>query len=165
MHATVESMTTPVAGLPVPELLPAFEVDADLGRLEDHGITRAGHRRVIPIIGGTIRGEIDAEILPGGADWQVLRTDGAVDVGARYSARTSDGAFLLIHSNGVRSGPPAVLEALLRGEPIDPSAYYFRTLLTIEASHPTVAPLQDALFIAAAVRHADRVSYTAYRVT
>ena len=50
---------------PVPGLEPAFDVDAALGPLEDHGETRAGHRRVIPIVGGTIRGLFDADILPG----------------------------------------------------------------------------------------------------
>ena len=151
--------------VPIPTLEPAFEVDARLGPLEDHGITRAGHRRVIPITGGTVRGAFDAEILPGGSDWQVLRPDGAVDVGARYSARTDAGAFVLIHSTGVRSGAPAVLEALLRGEAVDPAEYYFRTVLTLEASDPALAELQNTLFLAAAVREADRVAYTAYRVT
>ena len=39
---------------PVPGLEPAFEVDARLGPLEDHGMTRAGHRRVVPVAGGRI---------------------------------------------------------------------------------------------------------------
>ncbi|HEX5728083.1 DUF3237 domain-containing protein [Microbacterium sp.] len=150
---------------PIPTLEPAFEVDVQLGPLEDHGITRAGHRRVIPITGGTVRGAFDAEILPGGSDWQVLRPDGAVDVGAHYSARTDAGAFVLIHSMGVRSGAPAVLQALLRGEAVNPAQYYFRTVLTLETSDPGLAELQNILFLAAAVREADRVAYTAYRVT
>ena len=85
---------------PIPELEAAFDVVVHLGPLEDHGLTRAGHRRVIPITGGTVRGAFDAHVLPGGADWQILRADGAVDVGARYSARTESGAYVLIHSTG-----------------------------------------------------------------
>jgi hypothetical protein len=73
---------------PVPGLEPAFTVQAVLGPLEDHGVTRAGHRRVVPITGGQVSGLIDAEILPGGADWQVVRPDGAVEIDTRYSART-----------------------------------------------------------------------------
>ena len=71
----------------------------------------------------------------------------------------------MLHATGVRSGPPEVLEALLRGEPVDPSAYYFRTVVTLEASAPEFAALQDVIFVASAVREADRVTYTAYRVT
>lgn len=150
---------------PVPRLEPAFLVEVRLGPLEDHGMTRAGHRRVIPILGGTVSGAIDAEILPGGADWQVVRADGAVEVEARYSARTAGGSLVLLHASGVRSGPPEVLAALLRAEPVDPADYYFRTVVRVEASDPALAHLQDVLFLAAAVREADRVTYTAYRVT
>ncbi len=150
---------------PVPALEPAFFVDAQLGPLEDHGATRAGHRRVVPITGGSISGAIEGEILPGGADWQVVRADGAVEVDAQYSARTASGSLVLIRAVGVRSGAPEVLEALLAGEPVDPSRYYFRTAIRIETSDPALAPLQDALFVGAAVREADRVTYTAYRVT
>jgi Protein of unknown function (DUF3237) len=150
---------------PIPALVPAFDVVVHLGRLEDHGITRAGHRRLIPILSGSITGAIDAEILPGGADAQVVRADGSIEVDARYSARTADGSLMLLSAVGVRSGPPDVLEALLGGEPVDPSQYYFRTVVRVETSAPALAPLQDLLFIAAAVREADRVTYTAYRVT
>ncbi|MET0673801.1 MAG: DUF3237 domain-containing protein [Microbacterium pygmaeum] len=150
---------------PVPALEPAFDVVVHLGPLQDHGQTSAGHRRVIPIVGGSVSGAFEAEILPGGADWQIVRPDGAIEVDARYSACTPDGALLLLHATGVRSGPPEVLAALLRGEPVDPSAYYFRTIVRVEASDPALAFLQDALFLAAAVRSADRVTYTAYRVT
>jgi len=54
---------------------------------------------------------------------------------------------------------------VLTGEDVDPSRYYFRTVVRVETSDPALAPLQDVLFIAAAVREADRVTYTAYRVT
>jgi hypothetical protein len=32
---------------PLPGLEPAFDVAATLGPMEDHGVTRAGHRRVV----------------------------------------------------------------------------------------------------------------------
>lgn len=150
---------------PVPRLEPVFEVEVELGQIEDHGDTRRGHRRVVPIVGGSVRGTIKGEILAGGADWQIVRPDGAVDLDARYTAKTPDGAHILIHATGVRSGPPGVLEALLRGEPVDPADYYFRTVVALEASSPELSHLQDSIFVAAAVREANRVTYTAYRVT
>src|SRR4051794_37033228 len=131
---------------PVPGLEPAFEVEVLLGPLEDHGETRRGHRRVVPIVGGSVRGAFEAQILPGGADWQIVRPDGAVELDARYTARTPDGAYILIHAAGVRSGPPEVLEALLRGEQVEPSEYYFRTVVTLEASASPVAALQNSIF-------------------
>src|ERR1700689_2639644 len=101
---------------PVPGLEYAFDVDARLGPLEDHGVTRAGHRRVVAIAGGRVSGLFDAEILPGGADWQLGRPDGAGEIDTRYSARTPAGEYVHLRTAGVRSGPPPVLAALLRGE-------------------------------------------------
>jgi hypothetical protein len=150
---------------PVPELEPAFDVVVHLGALEDHGMTRAGHRRVVPIVGGSVTGAFEAELLPGGADWQIVRADGSIEVDARYSARTASGALVLLHATGVRSGEPHVLAALMRGEAVDASRYYFRTVVRIETADGALAALQNTLFLAAAVREADRVTYTAYRVT
>jgi hypothetical protein len=58
-----------------------------------------------------------------------------------------------------------VLAALLRGEPADPSEYYFRLAVHLEAAAPRLAGLERSLFVASAVRGADSVAYTAYRVT
>jgi hypothetical protein len=154
---------TPAA--PVPRLEPAFDVTATLGPLEDHGTTRAGHRRVVPITGGLVSGLIDAEILAGGADWQIVRADGCTEIDTRYSARTLAGEYVHFRTSGVRSGPPEVLEALLRGEPVDPSQYYFRVTVYLETSAPRLAELQRSIFVASAIRGADSVRYTAYRVT
>ncbi|WP_405431769.1 DUF3237 domain-containing protein [Micromonospora sp. NBC_00617] len=149
----------------VPGLQAAFEVAARLGALQDHGVTRAGHRRVVPIVGGQITGLFEAEILPGGADWQVVRPDGAIEIDTRYSARTADGGHIYLRTFGVRSGRPEILEALLRGEPVDPAEYYFRLGVRLETSVPALAVLEQSVFVASAIREADRVRYTAYRVT
>ena len=147
----------PPRDTPPPTLEYAFDVEVRLGPMEDHGQTRRGHRRVIPIVGGDVRGGITAEILPGGADWQIVRPDGTVELDARYTARTAEGAFVLIHAAGVRSGDPDVLAAILRGEPVDPTEYYFRTVLTLETAHRQLAHLEQSVFVASAIRTADRV--------
>lgn len=153
-------MATP----PIPTLSPAFDVEVSLAPLEDYGITRAGHRRIIPILGGRITGEIEAEVLSGGADWQIARADGAFEIDGRYSARTTEGELIYIQVAGVRSGPPEVLAALGRGEDVDPNEYYFRTAITLEASSPRLSHLQDAVYVASCIREASTVRYTAYRV-
>ncbi|WP_155389208.1 DUF3237 domain-containing protein [Catellatospora paridis] len=150
---------------PTPALEHAFDVEVQLGPLEDHGVTRAGHRRVVPIVGGRVRGLFDAEILPGGADWQLVRADGAIEIDTRYSARTAVGEHVYLRTFGVRSGPPEVLGALLHDDPVDPSEYYFRIGVRLETSAPRLALLEQSVFVASAIREADRVRYTAYRVT
>lgn len=150
--------------LPAPTLDIAFDVTVDLGPLEDHRVTSAGHRRVVPILGGRITGELEAEILPGGADWQVVRPDGTIEIDGRYSARTADGDLLLLHAKGLRTGPREVLERLARGEDVDPHSYRFRTTVAVETAAESLAPLQRSLFLAVARRQADAVLYRAYRV-
>lgn len=148
-----------------PTLEPAFDVVVRLGPLDDYGTTRAGHRRVIPIIGGEISGGLEAEILAGGADWQLVRPDGALEIDGRYSARTTDGALLYLQVAGVRTGPPDVLAALLAGDDVSPADYYFRTTLRIETSAEAHSELQHSVFVASCVREATTVRYRAFRVT
>ena len=141
-----------------------FRADVLVGDVEDHGVTRAGHRRVVPILGGRLSHGVDADVLPGGADWQVIHDDGVLEIDTRYTARTAGGGLLHLRTRGIRSGPPEVLEALLRGAPVAASDYSFRIVVSIETSVPELRPLQDSLIVAAAARGADRVVYDAYRV-
>jgi hypothetical protein len=141
-----------------------FRAEVAVGRVDDYGLTSVGHRRVIQILGGRLSQGIDAEILGGGADWQVVRADGTLEIDGRYSARTRSGAFLYLRARGIRSGPPEVLAAILDGQAVEPDAYYFRTVVDIETSDPGLAYLQRAIIVAAAARTADSVIYDAYRV-
>ncbi len=85
---------------------------------------------------------LSGRILPGGADWQIIRADGATDIEARYTVESSDGGLIIVNSVGLRHGPPDVIEKLGRGEPVDPSLYYFRTLMRFETAQPKPALAQ-----------------------
>ena len=87
-----------------------------------------------------------------------------LEIDTRFTARTAGGGLLHLRTRGIRSGPPEVLEALLRGAPVAASDYSFRIVVSIETSVPVLRPLQDSLIVAAAARGADRVVYDAYRV-
>ena len=150
--------------LPVPELIPAFDVEVLLGVPEDHGTTRAGHRRVVPILGRVVSNGLDADILPGGADWQTIGADGTISIDGRYSARTAEGELVYLQVTGIRTASAEVLTRLARGETVDPREYYFRTTLVVETSAPRLAHLERSLFIAACARDANAVRYRAYRV-
>lgn len=67
----------------------------------DAGVTPAGHRRVIPITGGSVTGPLlTGEVLGVGADWSVVRGDGVPVVTARYLVRTDDGVVLTVTNTG-----------------------------------------------------------------
>lgn len=135
-------------------------VDAQLGEVQEIGQLAAGRRRVVPIAGGRLEGPLlRGEIVPGGADWQLLAADGTAQIEARYTVRADDGGLVLVHSRGVRSGPPAVMARLLAGEIVDPAEYYFRTLVTLESGSPAHGWVNGRLFVAVAVRLPDGVVY------
>ncbi|MBC9944373.1 DUF3237 domain-containing protein [Leucobacter sp. cx-328] len=159
-------MTTPLLDqLAVPQLTPVFDVCVDLERPLELGSTRAGTRRIIPIVGGTVSNGLDATILSSGADWQRVRADGTLEIDGRYTAHTADGELLYLTATGIRTGPPEVLAALGRGEAVDPAAYYFRTTVSIETGSADLAWLQRSLFVATCVREAATVRYRTYQVS
>jgi hypothetical protein len=66
------------------------------------GPTAEGLRANFPIVGGTLEGpNLKGTILPGGADFFVLRTDGVGQIDVRATARTDDGAVIYITYTGV----------------------------------------------------------------
>jgi hypothetical protein len=142
-----------------------FRVEVEVGGIEDHGSTSAGHRRVVPIEGGRLFDGLDAEVLPGGADWQVVRPDGTIEIDTRYTARTTVGDLLHLRTHGIRAGSADVLAALGRGEEVPATAYSFRLHVIVETSSPAHAHLERSLIVAAAARGAGMVAYDAYRMT
>jgi hypothetical protein len=141
-----------------PELRFAFELQAEIGAPLDFGETQNGHRRVIPITGGRVEGpRLKGRILPGGADWQILRPDGAAELDARYTIQSDQGALIYVVNRGVRHGPPQVLERLNRGEPVEPGSYYFRSVATFETGAEECVWLTRAIILGTGERYPDKV--------
>jgi hypothetical protein len=109
---SAESPVTLPAGARVPKLEFVYECDATLSPPLDFGKTVEGQRRIIPITGGTIRGpQIRGELLSGGYDWNLQRSDGAGMVEAAYYLKTDDGVLIRIVNKGVGSSPPPGAQA------------------------------------------------------
>ena len=85
-------------------------------------------RRMIPIAGGEALGpRIRGKVLPGGADYQVMRADGVTDLQARYVIEIEERRLIYVENSGLRFGPPELMEKLRRGEMVDPALIYFRS--------------------------------------
>lgn len=142
------------------------DIDVDVGPIRDLGPTPHGRRRIIAIHGGRVHGpRIEATIMPGGADWQFVRSDDAVELEARYSICTSDGVEIAIINRGLRRAPPEVMERLARGENIDPALVYFRTVPVFEAPAGRYQWLNLSIFIACAQRLPNKVHLSVFEVT
>jgi len=148
-----------------PTLEFAYEARADLLPAVELGETPHGRRRMIPITGGVFEGPaIRGRILPGGADWQIIRADGVTEVDALYALETDDGAVIQVRNCGLRHGPPEIMERLAAGETIDPAAYYFRATPVFAASEGPHAWLNRSVFVCAGARFASTVTLRVFRV-
>lgn len=131
----------------MPDLEFAFETHVDVGPPIAIGETAHGLRRIVPILGGTFEGpRVRGSVLPG-ADWQVQRPDGVLEIKASYALRTEDGAFITIVNEGLRHAPDAVMERLNRGETVDPAEVYFRTVPRFETATPVYAWLTRSILV------------------
>jgi len=123
-------------------------------------------RRVISIEGGDVTGpRIRGKVLPGGADFQVMRSDGITDLHARYVIETDDNHLIYVENSGIRYGPPELMEQLRRGEIVDPALIYFRSTPRFETAAPAYAWLMQSLFVCSGARFPDRVELQFFRVT
>jgi muconolactone delta-isomerase len=152
--------------LPGPHLRPVYRLEATLGPPLDLGDFPVGHRRIVPLTGGTFSGpELSGNLVPGAsADWQTVMPDGTALGDIRYTLRTDGGDLLYVESRGVRHGPAEVLARLGRGEGVDPSEYTFRTTTAIETASPALDWLNKGVFIGVAGRQASGVIYETYLV-
>ena len=165
-------MIDPMPHLPTPALEPVFVLTVFVATpLEAGAITglnSRGRRRIIPITGGTVRGRLNGAVLPGGADFQLVVSDTCADLDARYLLRLDDadwaGAHVFVQNRALRRASAEDTARLVRGEPVDPAAIYFRCAPTFEVSHPALAWMTESLFIGTGARFPDRVEMRFFRV-
>jgi Protein of unknown function (DUF3237) len=133
------------------------------------GLNSRGRRRIIPITGGTMQGpQLQGRVLEGGADFQLVVSETAADLDARYLIALDtpgfEGEHLYVQNRALRRGSAQDIAKLVRGEVVDPGAIYFRCVPTFEVSSPKLAWLTESLFIGTGARHPDRVEISLYRV-
>ncbi|QOZ22975.1 DUF3237 domain-containing protein [Bradyrhizobium sp. CCBAU 51753] len=142
-----------------------FTITARIAEVTSAGDIGSGVRRIIPIIGGEVRGEgVNGKVLPFGADFQIIRPNELIELEAKYAFETDDGAVVYVENRGIRFGPLDLLQKLKRGEPVDPNLIYFRTVPKFETGAENYRWLMQHIFIASAARHADRVVIDVHQV-
>ena len=152
--------------LPDPRLTRVYRLEATLGVPLDLGATARGHRRIVPLTGGTFTGpELNGTLLPGAsADWQTVLPDGTALGDIRYTLQTDGGDLLYVKSSGLRHGSADVLARLGRGEEVEAGEYTFRTSTEIETAAPQLDWLNKGIFIGVAGRRPAGVVYETYLV-
>lgn len=130
------------------------------------GKTPLGDRRIVAVTGGTfegpkLRGKVVEE---GGSDWILARPDGSLQLNVRVTLKTDDGALIGMSYQGYRHGPAAVIERLNRGEAVDPSEYYFRTIALFETAAPKYAWLNGIVAVGVGRRPPEGPVYDVFEV-
>src|SRR6201992_3423513 len=135
-----------------------FTITAHIGGVTSTGDIGTGVRRIIPVIGGDVRGaRLNGKVWSFGADFQIIRPNELIELEAKYAFETDDGAVIYVENKGIRFGPVELMQKLKRGEPVDPKLIYFRTVPKFETGHENYRWLMEHIFIGSAAPHADRV--------
>lgn len=129
------------------------------------GPAPAGETRVVPFDGGSFEGEgLRGVLLPGGSDWQRVRANGTLEIGARYMLETEEGERVEVRSEGLRAAAPDVLARLAAGDDVSPAEYYFRTFVRLTTGAERLSWMNDRLFLGIGVRRASEVEITVFEV-
>ncbi len=151
---------------PEPALHFAFQLEIDLGPIQELGEIDGMRRRIIPITGGKVHGpRLRGTVMPGGADWQGVRPgDSLTRVYARYWIRSEEGAVIGIENSGIRRAPAAVMKRLMDGEDVAPADYYFRTVPFFETGDSAHRWLNETMFLCVGARKPGRAIIRTYEI-
>jgi hypothetical protein len=136
------------------QLKPLMTVTVDLFPIESVGPAPAGEVRVVPFREGTFEGPdgLCGKLLPGGTDWQRVRSDGTLEIAARYLLETDRGERIEVQSNGLRHASPEVMARLNAGELVPRDEYYFRTAIRLSTAAPRLQHLNNMLVVSVGER-------------
>jgi hypothetical protein len=133
---------------PEPRLEHIYDMRATLDPAQSVGVSPSGNRQIFIVTGGRLDGpRVRGDILPGGGDWALVRTDGAIQLDVRATIKTDDGAHIYAHYSGLIIATPDVFGRIVSGEDVALSEYYFYTNPMFQAGDARYAWLNDVVAI------------------
>jgi hypothetical protein len=133
-------------------------IDVDVAAPIDLGTGDGLHRRIVPILGGRVTGpELNGTVLPGGADFQVLRSATLTELEARYAIETDEGDRVYVENFGVRAGSEEDIAAIVAGGAVDPERIYFRSNPRLSSTSSRWAWLASRILVARGKRRPESV--------
>lgn len=151
--------------LSMPSLEFAVEIRATIADTLEIGDVGGIRRRAVPITGGSFSGPgLSGHILPGGADWQLIHSDGLSLIDARYVLETEDRVRIEVRNQGVRHGPVDLMSRIAAGAHVQPDEYYFRTTPQFFAPRGSYEWLNRSVFVGSGERLRDLVIIRVWKV-
>lgn len=146
----MNELVTPSLEL-IANLSVAVDVPIALGQL--NGL----ERRMVPIVGGIVSGpHFSGKVLPGGSDIQTIRTDGTIELVARYALDLGPLGKVMVENTGLRSPPGNGATTT--------SPNYFRGVFRFQAPKGALQWLNDNVFVNSGHREGGRVQLAIFRV-
>ena len=143
-----------------------FDISLSLQAIQDIGTTPVGMRRIVPVAGGTFKGErLTGDVLANAAaDWVLVRGDGSVQLDVRLTLQTDDDQLIYMTYRGIRNSTPEVAKRLASGESVDPKEYYFRTTPMFETASERYAWMNNIVSVGVGERLATGVKYRVFEI-
>jgi len=110
---------------------PLMQLHLATAPTEDVGRTPHGTLTIFPIVGGSFEGDRLRGTVLSGADWVTAISDGFLELDARLTLETDDGALIHMTFTGIR----------------DDANHYFRTVPRFETASPKYAFLNRLLAV------------------
>ena len=157
-------MSEPIPVLPHKHLT-TLRLQVDTAHSAQIGATPNGHRTIAPIKAGTFSGDrLNGNVLNGGADWVRTRPDGALIIDVRLTLKTDDEALIYLSYEGRFIGGVEAMQALARGQTLDPDAYSLLTVAKFECGADRYSWLNDVIAVGVGTQSGFNPVYTIYQI-
>ena len=145
---------------------PIFKIALTVPSIVDLGQTPVSGRRIAHVSGGTFEGDRLRGTVKSttGGDWLLMRPDGVLTLDVRLILETDDQQLIYMSYRGLRHGPQAVMDRLNKGEPVDPTEYYFRSTPVFETASAKYDWLNRIICVATGSRTSTGPSYEVFEL-
>jgi hypothetical protein len=143
-----------------PDLQFVMRVHATIGEPVVTGDTARGKRVAIPITGGTVEGPFFAgEVIPMGADFQVVWPSGITEIHAEYVVKTDSGVLIHVDNGGLTSPATLATPEQFQGDGwVDDGVRHFRTAARLTTEGANLAWMNANMFVCSGRGQADKKS-------
>jgi hypothetical protein len=111
----------------MPSLEWLFEINVSMGPRITMGSSYGGERFLIPLTGGTVLGpRLKGQVLAGGVDRQLLRSDGVLEMDAQFEIESDDGVVITMYDRvlHIANAKSKKIHAVSQPKIIAPSGKY-----------------------------------------
>jgi hypothetical protein len=137
----------------------------DHRNLQEIGQTPSHTRVIAPLLGGTFAGpRLCGTVLPGGADWVMLRRDLTMLIDVRITLRTDDAALIYMHYTGIGRAADGDNTRLVRREAMAYPETYIRSTPHFETGAAAYAWLNSIVSIGNGMRTPEGAVYTIFEI-